>query len=152
MIWREQKDHRTDYCFCLVKTSVYKKKNKYKIDYPSLPSAIRRVSHSAEIPEPFFVQLPSLEDLNNDKELNDSNDGDFETEDSLASKVLDQHELNVLEQNLGLYKKVSKLLAPRLNEKKLLGKWAKVFYFRSSESRFLQYFQSKSWFLYCHNI
>jgi len=41
MVWRESKDHCTDFCFCLVNTKLYNKKDKYKMEYPSLPSATR---------------------------------------------------------------------------------------------------------------
>uniref|UniRef100_A0A6P7FIP8 Uncharacterized protein LOC114329810 n=1 Tax=Diabrotica virgifera virgifera TaxID=50390 RepID=A0A6P7FIP8_DIAVI len=62
MIWREPKDHSSDCYFCIVKTSGYNKKNKCKIEYPSLLSAIRPVPHSAEIPVPAFNEFPSLEE------------------------------------------------------------------------------------------
>ena len=67
-----------------MKTSGYKKKNKYNIEYPSQPSALRPVPHSAETPIPVFVQLPSFDDLNPDEELSDSHDVDFEIEDVSA--------------------------------------------------------------------
>ena len=54
--------------------------------------------------------------------------------------------------DLGLSKKASELLASRLNEKNLLEQGAKLSYFRSRESAFLQYFRSDSSFVYCHNI
>lgn len=152
MIWREPRSHCTDCYFCLVKTSGYNKKNKCKIEYPSLPSAIRPVPHSTEIPVPVFAQLPSLEDLDPDEELSDNNDADFEIEDDAARKGFDQNELNDLARDLGLSKKASELLASRLNEKNLLEKGAKVSNFRSRESSFLQYFRRDSSFVYCHNI
>ena len=74
MIWREQKDHSTDCYFCLVKTSGFNKKNKSKIEYPNLLSAIRPMSHSAEILVPVFEQLPYLEDLSDDEKRSDSNE------------------------------------------------------------------------------
>ena len=49
MVWREQKDHCRDCYFSLVKTSGFNKKNKSKIEYPNLPSFIRRMPHSDEI-------------------------------------------------------------------------------------------------------
>ena len=67
MILLEQKDHCTNCYFCLVKTSDYNKKDKCKIVYPSLPSAIRPVPHSAETPETVFGQLRCLEDVGYDE-------------------------------------------------------------------------------------
>ena len=60
MVWREQKDHSTDCYFCLMKTSGFSKKNKSKIEYLNLLSAIRPMPHSAEIPVSVFEQLPYL--------------------------------------------------------------------------------------------
>ena len=54
-----------------------------EIEYPSLPSAIRPVPHSGEIPVPVFAQLPCLEDVGYDEKLSDSNDADSEIEDSV---------------------------------------------------------------------
>src|SRR6218665_1811587 len=54
MVWREPKNHRTDCYFSLVNTQGYNKKNKCKMEYPSLQSAIRSVPHSSEIPVPVF--------------------------------------------------------------------------------------------------
>ena len=96
--------------------------------------------HSAEIPVPVFVQLFSLENLDYDEELSGSNDADFEIEDDSVRKGFDQHEIHDLARDLGLSKKASELLASRLNEKILLEKGAKISYFRSRESAFLQYF------------
>lgn len=154
MIWREPKDHSSDCYFCIVKTSGYNKKNKCKIEYPNIPSAIRPVSHSAEIPVPVFKEVPSFEiqEYECGEDRSDINDEDFEIENNSVRKGFDQHELNDLARDLGLSKKASELLASRLNEKNLLEKGAKVSYFRSRESAFLKYFQCEGGFVYCHNV
>lgn len=154
MIWREPKDHLSDCYFCIVKTSGYNKKNKCKIQYPSLPSAIRPVPHSAEIPVPVFQALPSLEiqEYDSTEDRSDSDDEDFEVDNDSVRKGFNQHELNDLVRDLGLSKKASELLASRLQEKNLLEKGAKVTYFRSRESAFLQYFRSNDGFVYCQNV
>ena len=141
-----------DCYFRLMKTSWYNKKNKYKIKYPSLPSAICLESHLTEIPVPVLTRLLSLVDLDPDEELDDCQYADFEIEDDSACKGFDQNELNDLAWYLGLSKVVSELLASRLNEKNFLEKGAKISYFQSILSSFLQYFQSDSSFVYCHNI
>ena len=51
-----------------MKTPGFNKKNKSKIEYPNLLSAIRPMPHSADIPVPVFEQLPYLEDLSDDEE------------------------------------------------------------------------------------
>ncbi|XP_069623312.1 uncharacterized protein [Ranitomeya imitator] len=152
MVWREQKSHSTDCYFCLVKTTGFNRKNKSKIEYPNLPSAIRPMPHSAEIPVPVFEQLPFLEVLSDVDEHSDSNDAEFEIHKDSVRKGFDQHELNDLARELGLSKKASELLASRLNEKQLLEQGAKVSYFRTRESTFLQYFRCDSGFVFCHNI
>ena len=134
MVWREQKDHCTDCYFSLVKTSGFNKKNKSKIEYPNLPSAIRTMPHSDEIPVPFFEQLPPREDLSDVEERSDSNDEDFEIDKDSVHREFDQRELNDLARNLGLSKKPSEVLASRLNEKNLLEHRVKVSYFRTRET------------------
>ena len=134
MVWREQKYHCTDSYFCLVKTSGFNKKNKSKIEYPNLPSAIRPMPHSDEIPVPLFEQLPPREDLSDAEERSDSNDEDFEIDKDSVHREFDQRELNDLARNLGLSKKPSEVLASRLNEKNLLEHRVKVSYFRTRET------------------
>ncbi|GBN60181.1 hypothetical protein AVEN_220665-1 [Araneus ventricosus] len=80
MNWREPRDHSSDCYSCIVKTLGYNKKNRRKIGYPNLPSAIRPVPHSAEIPVPVFKVLPSLEvkEYESGEGRSDPNDDDFE--------------------------------------------------------------------------
>ena len=54
--------------------------------------------------------------------------------------------------DLGPSKKISELLAFRLLEKNLLEEGTKILYFRTRESKFLQYFRRDGGFVYCHNI
>ena len=62
-----------------MKTSGFNKKNKSKIEYPNILSAIRPMLHSAEIPVPVvFKQLPHLEDLSDVEVHSDSNGADFD--------------------------------------------------------------------------
>ena len=60
-----------------------------EIEYPSLPSAIRPVPNSAEIPVPVFAQLTCLEDVGYDEKLSDSNDADSEIEQDSVRKGFD---------------------------------------------------------------
>ena len=52
MVWRKQKDHTTDYYFCITKIEGYNQKTKKSIAYPILPSAIHPVPQSAQLPIP----------------------------------------------------------------------------------------------------
>ncbi|KAI6656053.1 hypothetical protein LOD99_1787 [Oopsacas minuta] len=50
MIWREPTNHFDDCYFWMVKSLGFNQKNKLRIQYPSLPSAIMPEQHSDEIP------------------------------------------------------------------------------------------------------
>ena len=52
MVWREQKGYATDCYFCLTDTHGFHHKTRKKILYLSLPSVIRPVTHSDELPGP----------------------------------------------------------------------------------------------------
>ena len=68
MTWREPTDHLTDCYFCLVNTKGIGKKNRHKISYPSIPSAIRPTLHSDELPIPVFKGFLPSEDVGSDQE------------------------------------------------------------------------------------
>ncbi|GBM22550.1 hypothetical protein AVEN_183980-1 [Araneus ventricosus] len=125
------------------KTSRYTKCKAAPNDWPTVP-------HSAAITVPVFKELPSLEiqEYESDEDLSDSNDEDFEIENDSVRKGFEQHEVD----DLGLSKSAEQLLVSRLHEKNLLEKRAKVSYFRSRESAFVQYFRSDDGFVFCHNV
>ena len=53
MIWREPRNHVDDCYFCVLPdVAGITQKKKAKIEYPSLPSAIRPVPHSNDLPVP----------------------------------------------------------------------------------------------------
>ena len=68
MVWREPKEHLTDCYFCLVNTKGIGKKNRQKISYPNISSAIRPVSHSDEFPLLMFNGFVSSEDEESEEE------------------------------------------------------------------------------------
>ena len=71
MIWREPMDHVNDCYFCLT-PSMKKGFNRKKsvIEYPNIPSAIRLVPHSDElpIPEPREIDLLNSDDAESSEE------------------------------------------------------------------------------------
>ena len=85
-------------------TSGFNKKNKSKIEYTNILSAITPMPHSVEIPVPVFEQLPHLEDLSDVEECSDSNDTDFDIHEDPVRRRFDQHKLNDLAHDLGLSK------------------------------------------------
>ena len=76
LIWREPKDHVTDCYLCLVNTQGFNAKNKSKIEYPNLPSAIPPVTNCDEIPVPIFTKLSDPDD----EDIDDSEDGMLDDE------------------------------------------------------------------------
>ena len=52
MVWREPPDHDSECYFCLINITCVTAKSKHAVQYPNLPSAIRSVPHSAELPVP----------------------------------------------------------------------------------------------------
>ena len=53
MVWKEPIDHVSDCFFCLPSITGVTAKSKYTVQYPNLPSAMRPVLHSAELPVPW---------------------------------------------------------------------------------------------------
>ena len=52
MVWREPTDHVSDSYFCLTSVTGVTAKSKHTVQYSNLPSAMRPVPHSAELPVP----------------------------------------------------------------------------------------------------
>ena len=166
MIWCEPNNHLTDCYFCRVNTTGVGKKNQHKITYPNIPSAIRPVLHTEEVPVPVFKGLPSLDDkdiahdtseqASCDSELSEkcsqSKDYSSDTETFPVHKPLPQAELNDLVRDLGLSKKAAEFLASRLQGRNLVDHSVKVSYFRKREQLFLTIFSKDRQFVYCHEI
>ena len=159
MILRELQNDINDCYFCMVKTKdlIPKKAN---IVYPSLQSAIRPVLHSTDIPVPVVTNLPGIYMVDNDDDdtpkSKATRDCDFRDEDcvieSESPKLFSQSELNNLVRDLSLSKESSELLASRLKEKNLLLPGARISFYRTKESKLLQYFDNKGSFVNCSNI
>ena len=95
MVWREQSDHITDCYFCMVKTKGFNTKNRHKIEYPSLPSAILPVPHSELNPVPVFKKLPPLQTTpfyaiqQNPIEDTEASNSEIQTDDEFDSETED---------------------------------------------------------------
>lgn len=163
MVWREPTNHTSDCYFCIVNTKGVGKKNRQMLKYPSIPSAVRPILHSEDVPVPVFHGFASSEDEDseNKQEGHDgchedhresSEDYTSETHLSSAPQQFRQAELNDLVRDLGLSKKAAELLASRLQEKHLLDRSARVSYFRQRDHMFLEFFSEKKQFVYCSDI
>ena len=139
MVWREPRGYATDCYFCMVNTKGVGKKNRHKISYPSIPSAIRPVPHCEELQVPVFSGFSSSVNSDDDQREHEgcNNLMVFESESFSdntnrlsAPELFSQTELNDLVRDLGFSKKAAEMLASRLQEKHLLDDSAKVSYFR----------------------
>jgi hypothetical protein len=66
IVWRESTNDVNDCYFCMIQIEGMKGKDRKKIEYPNIPSAIIPVSHSDDLPVPVPPQTWSLEEENTD--------------------------------------------------------------------------------------
>ncbi|XP_042233503.1 uncharacterized protein LOC121873827 [Homarus americanus] len=119
MVWREQMNHHDDCYFCMTKVAGFNKKTKDHIIYPDIPSAIRPVSHSDDIPVPV---PPDTWEISSEADTSDTNEMevDYEPPTNDDPKLFTQVELNDLVRDLNLPKESAQLLGSRLKEHRLL--------------------------------
>jgi hypothetical protein len=83
MVWRKRKDHATNCYFCITKIKGILRKFKKSVKYPNIPSAIRPISHSKQLPVPVPPTTWSLDSEEDTGEADVQTDpGDEENEDS----------------------------------------------------------------------
>ena len=160
MVWREPKNHVDDCYFCCVNISGFSAKTKSAISYPNLPSAMRPVLHSDDLPIPVFtaldVEISEDECDTGDTLSGDSGDNDEDFSDALldreAPQLFNQAELNDLVRDLDLPKESAEMLGSRLKQKNLLAPGTKVTAYRNREKEFLQFFEMHDAFVYCSDI
>ena len=108
MIWREPTCCATECYFCLTIVDGITKKNKGSIVYPNVPSAIRPVPHSENLPVPVASEI--LFDSISDSD-GSGDESDFrppQNEDS--PQLFDQNDLDDLIRDLNLSKSTSEIL------------------------------------------
>ena len=123
MIWREPTGHVNDCYFCLTPSMKkgFNKKKKSVIEYPNIPSAIRPVSHSDElpIPEPRSIDLLSSDDAESNEECSVSKPYTSRNEEfgiTTEPHLINKSKLNDLVSDLDLPKVEAELLASRLKQ------------------------------------
>jgi hypothetical protein len=126
LVWREQKDHLTDCYFCLTKISRIFLKSKHSIQYPSLPSAVRPMLHSQDLPVSKPPEKWTIDDDNSDDEPvpmeQDISNPDFQPSTSNELHLISQGELNDLVRDLNLSKIQTEFLGSQLHGWNLLQK------------------------------
>lgn len=154
MMWREQQNHTTDCYFCSVDVKGFNTKNKNKISYPNLNSAIRPVPHSSEIPVP--LSPSSFDDIQSDSEdgnilpPQDESSSDLSVDE--GPQPFSQSELNDLVRDLGLSKDAAELLGSRLKNKNLLSPGTSFSWYRHREKEFTQFFSKEGNLVFCNDV
>jgi hypothetical protein len=156
MVWQEQKHHFTVCYFCLTKISGIFLKSKHSIQYPSLPSAVRPVLHSQDLPVPKPPEKWTIDDDNNEDEPvhmeQDINYPDFQPSTSNEPHIISQGELNDSARDLNLSKSQAEFLGSRLQGWNLLQKNTNISIFCYRQKYIAQYFASAGDLVYCTDI
>lgn len=151
MIWREPTNHATDCYFCLTNVKGMNKKSKRYIKYPDIPSAIRPLLHSDDLPIPMPPkQLGNLSDNESDHTCN-SNDASYVAEDR-QPKLLSQDDLDDLIRDLDLPKGSAELLASRLHERNFLLPGTRISRYRNRDHDIQQFFKAEGGLVFCCDI
>ena len=118
MVWREPTDHVSD---CYFRPTSITAKFKHTVQYPNLPSAMRPVPHSAELPVPRPPTNMTLSDCeSSDEDVGQANnnmdcDPTFAgASSSIEPHLLTQGNLNDIVRDLNVSKKQAELLGSRL--------------------------------------
>lgn len=159
MIWGQPTSHLEDCYFCITKTEGFSRKSKDNIVYPNLPSAIRPVLHSPELPVP--IPLPSREDyvIPVEDEVSESSDCPSTSADPAyvpqhhkQPHMIRHTERNDLVRDLGLSKQHAELLGSRLQEWNLLAEDTKISVFRKRNEKLTSYFAMENSVCACKNV
>lgn len=153
MIWREPRNHHDDCYFCLTNVIGYSGKNKHKMFYPNISSALRPVMHDSTLQYP-VPTLDVTDSLSESVTLNDAViDYDYVPDINITEpQVFTQEELNDLVRDLSLPKEKAELLAARLKEKNLVDKDVRVCSYRQRNLALKNFFQMEGSLTYCTDI
>lgn len=159
MIWKKQRNHRSDCYFCITKVGGFSAKNKNKIEYPTCQSASKPIPYDDSYALPITPNQAVKEKLqaDNDKKLAEDlltlKDPDYiPEEDPDDPHMIDQAELSDLIRDLNLTKQKSELLASRLLQWNLLKTGTKVTLYRDRNKPLLKFFKKENSITYCHDL
>jgi len=143
-------DHVSDCYFCLTNITCVTAKSKHTVQYPNLPSAMRPVPHSVELPvpkPPTSMTLSGNESSDEDVgQANNNMDCDptfAETCPSNEPHLLTHRDLNDIVHNLNLSKKQAELLSSKLKGWNLLRQDTKVSFYPGRQEDFKDFFSWK---------
>ena len=131
MVWRKPMDHVSDCYFFLTNITGVTGKSKHAVQYPNLPSAMRPVPHSVELPVPRPLTHMTLSDGESSDvgQANKNKDCDPTFAGACSSNdphLLTQGVLNDIVRDLNVSKKQAELLGSRLKGWNLLHQDNKV--------------------------
>ena len=126
MIWKKQKDHGTDCCFCLTSVKGHSHRTRKNIQYPDLPSAIQIVKHSVDFPMP----MPPASLPIRISTCSESSSADFEPCQSKGMPhLVTREDLNDLVWDLNLAKGKSEFLGSHLQQWNMLSPGTKFSFY-----------------------
>jgi len=136
--WREPKNRVDDWYFCCVCVTGFSAKNKPKIVYPNLNSAVRPVLRDDHIPVPqpsenglAFLEQMECEGSSSPEATQHCSDNQYVPEERTSEpKRFNQQELNDFIRDFSLSKDKAELLASRWKERNLLESDDRVCHYR----------------------
>jgi len=159
MIWREPTDHVADCYFCLSSISGVTAKSKHTVQYPNLPSAMKPVPQSAELPVPKPPTNMTLSDCeSSDEDVGQANnnmncDPTFAgASSSNEPHLLTQGNLKNIVRNLNLLKKQDEILGPMLKGWNLLRQDTKVCFYHGHHEEFKDFFSQEDGVVFCKDV
>ena len=156
MVWREPNGHGKECYFCSCVVAGFNSKNKHKIQYPNLPSAIRPVPLGRGIPIPLPPRyLETVEDFVGEESLSDSQMSEcseYEYEGDQKPKLFTQAELNDLVRDLNLPKDSALILGSRLKEKRMLSSDTSFAWYKHREREYICFFTFENPLVYCVDV
>ena len=159
IVWREPAVCVSDCYFSLTSITGVTAKSKHTVQYPSLPSAMRPVPHSAESPvtkPPTNMTLSDCESSDVDVGQANKNmdcDPTFAGADSSNEPhLLTQGDLNDIVRHLNLSKKQAELLDSRLKGWKLLRQDTKVCFYSGRHEEFKDFFSQEDGVVFCNDV
>jgi len=152
-------DHVSDCYFCLTSITGVTAKSKHTVQYPNLPSAMRPVPHTAELPVP----KPPTDMTSSDSESSDEDVGQANSNmdcdptfagacSSSEPHLLTQGDLNDIARDLNLSKKQAEILVSRLKGWNLLRQDTNVCLYCLHHDEFKDYFSMEDGVLLCNDV
>jgi len=160
MVWRQPTDHVSDCYFYLASITGVTAKSKHAVQNPNLPSAMRPVPHSAELPVPKPPTNVTLSDSeSSDEDVGQANNNTDCCDPTFAGAsssnephLLTQGGLNDIVRDLNLSKKHAERLGSGLKGWNLLRQETKVCFCRGSQEEFKDFFSQEDGVAFCNDV